>query len=88
MGARTQTAEALGKYYYDYFVCFLLPTSFTIHTYCRKSRKQEIIRRLIYINLLKQLDNICGYVSLDSNTLNALRSQKYHRARPQDPNPS
>ena len=32
MGARTLTAEASGKYYYDYFVCFLLPTFFTIKT--------------------------------------------------------
>lgn len=27
--------------------------------------KQEIIRRLIYINLFKQLENMCGAVSLD-----------------------
>ena len=71
--------------------CFLLPTFFiikTVHTYCGKSRKQEIIRRLIYISLLKQLDNMRGRISLDSSTLNALRSQKYHHAIPQDPKPS
>lgn len=47
--------------------------------------KQKIIRRLIYLNLYKQLENIYRNVCLKDNPLNVWRSWKHHSASPKDP---
>ena len=54
-GGKDTDSRSLRKILLWLFCLFFVTNIFHNKNNCRKSRKQEIIRRLIYINLLKQL---------------------------------